>query len=208
MNMPTSFEGWVDVAERIVRYILLSLSAVAIVALATGDVWIGAGTINQIISRDHIGWLISFATSGVLAALLVIPAYGIWKKWPWWQIALASLPALIPYLFDAYFDMHYADVLIYNVVNVDTGTLIKTDKTILYMFRGLMLSITTLGDPITAIVVSGFGVIKWLLGTRPGTSAAYEPVEPSKQTWAPSPLEILRKQHPAVDPPQELESSV
>ena len=187
-RFPRTFEGWVDFAEKTVRYLLLTLSVVAIGALATGDVWIGAGSINQVVQKDHVGWLISLATSGVLAALLLIPAYGIWKRWPWWKILLASIPAAIPYIFDSYFDMHYADVLKYEVMNVDTSQLASTDKTVLYMLRGLMLSITTFGDPITVIVISGFGVIKWALGGK--LTETTRPLDSTPYTTRPAPQPI------------------
>ena len=197
------FANTVEICGEIVRYTLIFLVIVAILALASGDVWIGAGTMKEIITADSgANWYISLATTGVLAALLMIPVFGWYKKWKWWVIVLATVPALIPYIFDAYFDMKYADILIYGSAYVNTALLPAEERTVLFMLRGLFLAITTLGDPMTALIAAGFPILTNILTNGKSTSvpSTPKPVKPQAVSQTPKTRVVRAEDQSKLEP--------
>lgn len=181
-----TFEENLAVAQEILRYLMLGVAFFSLLALATGDIWIGAGSISSIAMNESIGWAISFMTTGALLALWIIPAYGVMRGWVWWKIVIVTFPAFLLYLIDAFFDMRYADVIIYGQY-MPTGQLPEMEKVTLTMMRILMVVCSSLGDVITAVAIAGLTVLTWLLtGKKPEFQLASSNARPA----AASPLAV------------------
>lgn len=155
-----SFKMLFDAGPYVVAFLSFVIALLSLLALISMDVITGQITVEYM-SADQFGWFTSFATTGLLLALIGTAMYGMREGWSMKVIVPIFIVAMIPSLIDVYFDAMSADIVRYQHF-VLISELAKAEQLPHILFRTLVAGLSFVGEPLATTSVIIFPVLREL----------------------------------------------
>lgn len=182
-----NWEGVIDTIQMIMLWSLIILAAVCIFVLILFDVLAGTGIMMT--NTQNSLWKslsISLATSGLLMALMVsgikLTERGSGKVGLGWFLLIIAAGVFV---LDIIFDALTADYLKYNQVVV-LSNFPEPDKTVHWMFRGLIGGLSMVGEAMAVSIIVGMPVLKSIIRKALPNGSTNTP-RPQQNSYRPAP---------------------
>lgn len=158
-------EGILDAGPYIIIGASFLIGILSIIALLGVDIYTGKVVGSHMSKEDIFGWLISFATTGLIVAAVGVFVKG-WEK-EWNVLALGTIGVIVLALLgiDAYFDGISVDIKRFGEI-VDTSTMLTAPEALAHnLFRILVAGVSLVGEPLATMSVMFFPVMKEFLAS-------------------------------------------
>lgn len=137
------------------------VTAAAILSLLLVDVITGAIVVEYKFKDVILATAVSLATTGILAVVLAVGIRGVEGKWPKGVLAVLFLGAMVIIAADTYLDGMAVDVKTFGGFVVAKDMFANTaELNVHYVLRGIVAGISLIGEPLAAMGIAIFPVIK------------------------------------------------
>ena len=138
-----------------------AITAAAILSLLLVDVITGAILVDYKFKDVLLSTSLSLATTGVLTVVLASGVRGLEGKWPKWSVVVIFGIAIVIIGADTYLDGMAVDVKTFGgFVAASTVFTNPAELLVHYVLRGLVAGISLVGEPLAAMAIAIFPIIK------------------------------------------------
>jgi hypothetical protein len=186
--------GLLDGGPYVITVVSFLVSVVALLALSVVDIVTGQVTMDHILGGSDpvtgmglLSWAISFATTGLVIAVIAgfgkarEATSGVDKRIVW--VVGGAMVLLV--MMDTYLDSLSVDVIRFGAI-VDLSTAVTPPEAkAIYVARALVAGISLVNEPLIAISVLIFPLLKKLFNSVVGSGSSYQPSQQYKPQTQP-----------------------
>lgn len=159
----TLLDGMYTAGPYVIAIVSFLIALVALMALLAVDVITGQYTASHM-SNEQFGWFSSFATTGLVLALIGTAMYGYREGWSWKALLPLVIVSMVPVCIDVYFDGLSVDIIRFGQFIIPSQHFGAGSAEVIphQLYRVMVGALSAVGEPLAAGSVIIFPIMKEL----------------------------------------------